>query len=193
MSGAAAQLPQTRHSCILQHFSMPNGSNAGQTRLLLTRLLLAQHFLACAERLLLQCSASHRSSHSTASIWLEPKLNFRRSSIRQLRRGQSELSHLRLLLAQHWLAFTARRSLQCNGSRQIGHSRALNSHNPKPCFRRRFCYNQTVGNSTLCRGVTSHALEEKRTFKCKERNRSLRLAGREICRDYLVRKVNEIF
>ena len=76
--------------------SRVNSQSAGQTRHLLTRLLLAQNFLARAERLLLQCSASHRSSHSTASIWLEPKLNFRRSPIRQLRRGYAGQRCLKL-------------------------------------------------------------------------------------------------
>ena len=72
---------QTGLSLQTQNPSCGQFTDRGQTRLLLTRLLLAQHFLARAERLLLQYSASHRSSHSRASIWLEPKLNFRRSPI----------------------------------------------------------------------------------------------------------------
>ena len=50
-------------------------------------LVLTQHCFARAKRLLLLCSASHRSSHSTALIWLEPKLNFRLTPFQQLRCG----------------------------------------------------------------------------------------------------------
>jgi len=53
-----------------------------------------QNFFVRAERWLSRHSASHRSSHYGASIWLQPKVNFRRSVIEQLRCGPN----------RHWIS-----------------------------------------------------------------------------------------
>ena len=77
---------QTRHSLRVQNRRMLELTDRGQSGPLLTRLLLTQHPLAHAECLLLWCSASHRSSHPSASILPEPQPNIRCSLIRQFRR-----------------------------------------------------------------------------------------------------------
>ena len=85
VAACAARFPVIR--CAGKISNSANGKVSGQTRLLLARLLLTQHSFTLTERLLLRRSASHRSSHSRASNWFEPKPNFRRRPIRQLRRG----------------------------------------------------------------------------------------------------------
>jgi len=50
----------------------------GQTRLLLTRLLLTQHRFASAARSPLRCSQSHQSGRSRASTWPEQTSRFLR-------------------------------------------------------------------------------------------------------------------
>lgn len=68
--------------------TVTNGCNAGQTRLLHLRLLLAQHFLAVAAVFLLRCGLRRGSRRSISPISVNLKPTFHCSLFKQSRSGQ---------------------------------------------------------------------------------------------------------